>query len=102
MNAGHSNNYKVDYLPGVTQQIQDGATFAKKSGRLAEYIKILKEAVRRLQTEPLGWGEPQYQYKAAGGVVCHGILRPVVVHFVVFEEMKIVMIMRVHVFARFA
>jgi hypothetical protein len=45
-----------------------------------------------LENRPLEWGDPEYHTKQPGGLVCHGIIDPLFVRFVVYEAQKVVVI----------
>ncbi len=93
--------YRLDHVPAAKQQIRSIAASAKAAGKLSQFTEILKQAIHRLQVDPYGWGDPERRVDAGDGVVCHGILRPVVFHYVVYERVRGVVLLRVQLFAEF-
>ncbi len=59
------------------------------------YLDTMLEVLRRLTTEPLEWGDPEGRTRKKGGMYCHGVLPPLIVNFVVYEEEKVVLIWQV-------
>lgn len=101
MSHGQPGDYKVDHTVGAKEQIRSATALATQAGKLPEIIAILKKAVLLMQTDPIGWGEPEYRSKFVDDVFCHGILRPVVFHYVVFEQVQSVVLLGVQVYADF-
>ncbi len=101
MSEGQPGDYRVDHTVAAKEQIRASAAFADEAGKLPEFIAILKKALRLMQTDPIGWGEPEYRSKVADGVVCHGILRPVVFHYIVYEPIRSVVLLGVQIYAGF-
>jgi hypothetical protein len=84
------SSFQVDRLPHVNEQLR---TLAKRAARLdihELYVAALKKAVQQLKTTPLSWGNPAYRTRHQGGVVCHVIVSPLVLHYVVFELEQVV------------
>ncbi len=48
--------------------------------------------VLHLQTHPLHWGDPEFDTNLAGGIVCHAILDPIIIRYVIFETNQVVFI----------
>ena len=57
------------------------------------------EAVRRPKNDPHGWGDPLYHKVVGGGIVCHGILRPIAFYYVIYESLRAVVLLEVQKFA---
>ena len=93
MPSAHGRRFTVDRLPEVDQQIRELASEAKVRGFSREYIRALKSIVDELERDPLGWGDPQYHAKSQGSTVCHGVLGPLYVEYVVFEPDSVVVIL---------
>ena len=91
--------YEVRHLPIVGQQIKDLAE--KAADRRTEFLSAMKVVLAKLRTEPTAWGDPEYNLQKPGGCVYHGIVRPVVAKFAVFEREKIVLLMSVALMAAF-
>jgi hypothetical protein len=101
MSEGPSS-YHLDHLPAAKEHIRSIAASAKAAGKLPEFTEILKQAVQRLQTDPHGWGDPEHHLHVVDGVVCHGILRPMVFRYVIYEQVRGVVLLSVQCFADFA
>ena len=61
----------------------------------------MRQAVHRLQTDPHGWGDPEYGSKFVDGLYCHGILRPVVFRYAIYEQARGVVLLNVQLFTNF-
>jgi hypothetical protein len=55
--------YTVDRLPDVTVQIRRLVGRAKQLGIGQAVLDALEAIVGRLETTPLGWGDPEYATK---------------------------------------
>jgi hypothetical protein len=99
MNNGQ--HYRLDHTTATKEQIRFIAESVRKAGKLSQFIDILKKATHLLKNDPHGWGDPVRHTKGTDGVVCHGILRPVVFHFVIFEKVCSVLLYDVRLFAEF-
>ena len=102
MSEEQPSKFVVDRLPGVPAQIRSIGAIATKAGKLAQFIEIMKTALRQLETNSVGWGDPLYHTIVSSGVVCHRIARPVVFHFVVYESDRLVVLLEVRVIGEFA
>ncbi len=85
--------FRIERLAHVKDQIRALAQKATPLNMTAPLVSALKEIVGRLQTDPLGWGEPEYHTHHPGGVVCHGIRGHLLVRFVLFEPERIVLLL---------
>jgi hypothetical protein len=101
MSQDSGGGYRFDYTVIAGEEIQVAADFAALAGMLSEYQAILIEAVRLMKTDPHGWGDPEYRSQYVDGVYCHGILRPVVFRYVIYEEVRGVVLLSVQLFADF-
>ena len=93
--------YRLDHTQNVPEEIQSIQAAAREAGRLRQFVEIMKEAVHRLETDPLGWGDPEFRSKVVDAVVCHGLIRPVVVKYVVYEHLRAAVILSVRLYADF-
>ena len=82
--------YRISHKPGVPEQIHALHGYAKDAGIEVGYVDALKQIIRHLQMHPLEWGDPEYQLRHVGAVVCHGLLDPLMVRFAVFEAEEFV------------
>ena len=71
--------FKIAWLQAAEEQMQTLAAEAKRLGIKPAYLLAWGRMVARLQRDPLGWGNPAYHTHHKGGIVCHGIDRPVLV-----------------------
>ena len=84
--------YTIGRFAGIDARIQELADQAKKLGIGKPYKDAWRQILSNLQTRPMEWGDPEYNTKKPGGVVCHGIIEPVLVRFSVFESEQMVLI----------
>jgi hypothetical protein len=89
------SDYRVDRVRRVVDQIRELGDRAATLGISENYLSALRAILERLQTSPLDWGDPEWRTKRKGGYVCHGILPPLVVHYVVFEPERVVCILNI-------
>jgi hypothetical protein len=75
MSEGDANRYRLDQVSAAAGQIRAIADAAKRRGKLDQFINILKQAAHQLQTDPHGWGDPEYRSASADGIVCRFCLR---------------------------
>jgi len=101
MSDAHSKLYKLDHNPVVKDQIQAIRAAATQTGKLSEFIDILEHAVNLLQTDPHGWGDPQYRSKFVDGIYFQALRRPVVFRYVIYEEVRGVVLLSVQLYASF-
>jgi hypothetical protein len=94
--------YKLDHAHFVKENIQAIAAIAKQAGKLHEFASIMKKAVHLLQNDPHAWGDPEYHSKAVEGIVYHSILRPIAFRFVVYEQVRAVVLLSVKLYADFS
>jgi hypothetical protein len=95
MTQSSDNHFFVDRLSIVDEQIEQLFLQAKSRQTKRTLIETLRTIHHDLMERPLEVGDPAFRTKKEGGVVCHRIVRPLVVHFVVFENEKIVCILKV-------
>lgn len=101
MPSTNGNRYIVEPGPEIKNQIEAIKGIAKQSGKFKRFTAILEEAMRRLEFEPHAWGDPVYRSKTVDAVACRGIIRPIVFRFVIYEEIRKIILLSVEVFADF-
>jgi hypothetical protein len=87
--------FAVDRFPRVSVQIRDLAKKAKRLGFRDEYIDALRKMMDELENRPQEWGDPEYNTRKPGGVVCHGIAGPLFVRYVVYASHQVVTIINI-------
>ena len=97
----NSSHTSLDHGLGVKIQIQAISAIAKQTGELSQFIGILEKAVHLLQTDPHGWGDPQYRSKFVDGLFCQALVWPVVFRYVIYEQIRAVVLLNVEFFADF-
>lgn len=95
MATGGDQLYRLSHLPEALRQMQALADKAKKLGLAGIYADALENIVIKLQTDPTGWGDPEYHPKKKGSCVYHVLCDPMYVQYVVFEPERAVMVMNV-------
>jgi hypothetical protein len=93
--------YKLDHGLGVKEQIQAIKAASKQTGKFSQFIDIMEKAGHLLQTDPHGWGDPEYRSKFVDGLYCHALLRPVAFRYVIYEQVRGVVLLSVHLYAEF-
>jgi hypothetical protein len=102
MSEAQPNPYKLNHGPGVKDQIHAIKEISKQAGRFAQFVDIMEKAAHLLQTDPHGWGDPDYRSKFVDGLYCHALLRPVIFRYVIYEQVRGVVLLSVQLFADFA
>lgn len=87
--------YQVGKTARVSAQVRELSRRAADAGITAPFVAGLKRMTARLQSDPLGWGDPEFRTKHKGGVKCHAVCSPLVVFYVVFESERQVCILDV-------
>jgi hypothetical protein len=82
--------YKVCCSSKNLEQLKAWGQKAAGLGIHDQFLGALKAINHKLTTEPLNWGDPQFQARQMGLVVCHGIHSPLQVYFAVDESRRIV------------
>jgi hypothetical protein len=101
MPNANGDRYKVEPGPGINDQINAIKAISKQAGKFERFIAILEDAMRRLEFDPHAWGDPVYRSKTVDAVACRGILPPIVFHYVIYEQVRSVMLLRVELYADF-
>jgi hypothetical protein len=92
MSGNSTNQFTVSQWPKVKAQAKALTLRAIALGLTQEVESVFEEMYLNLQTRPLEWGKPLYHTKLPGGVVCMRIVRPLVVHYAVYPEERVVCI----------
>jgi len=87
--------FDIEETSLAKQQLRVLAKNALAGGKLQILASAFTHAVQQLRTRPLEWGDPEYRTRKQGGWVCHGISRPLVISYVVFEAERYVCILSV-------
>ncbi len=101
MSNGQPKSYKLDHAPGVPAQIDAIKKYSKQIGRFAKFIDIMEKAVDRLRNDPFAWGDPEYRSKHVEAIACHGINRPVVFRYVIYEQVRGVVLLSAKLYTDF-
>ena len=95
--AEKNPGYKVDFLPAVKEAMLDLAARAAATGIREDYVQAWRSIIDQLRTRPLEWGDPDWGTRKPGGIVYHGLLRPLLhVQYVVFEAERYVCILNIN------
>ncbi len=87
--------YFVDRTGPVDDEIRQLIQRATTSKLRRSFFRTMRKVVKNLMTRPLEWGDPEHRTRKEGGVVCHGIMPPLILRYVVFEPEKVVVILRI-------
>lgn len=85
--------YRVQQVPKVLKQVDALIEQAKQAGKYPGMIDLLARIGLTLQATPEAWGDPSYRTKRAGGIGYRGYDPPLVVHYAVFAEEKVVFVL---------
>lgn len=85
--------YRVDRVPPVDKELRELGKEAVRRGLRAEFLAALRHIHGKLQTDPTGWGEPEHHTTLPGGLVCHGVYRPLSVRYAVYSVERSVLIL---------
>jgi hypothetical protein len=101
MSEQQPGSYKLDHAQPAKDQVRTIATYAKTIRRSRVLGRLMRKAMHLLQTDPHGWGDPQYRAKTVDAVACRGILPPLVFHYVIYEQTRSVVLSSVKLYADF-
>lgn len=93
MAASPDPTYTVDYLSRALEQLRSCIDALPSKQDRKECFSVNHGAT--LRRDPLQWGDPEYGTKKEGGSVCHGVMHPFLVRYVVYELEKAVCILSV-------
>ena len=102
MSNAHPEPYKIEHGPDVPKQIQAIKLIAEQAGKYQQFVETMEESLRRLQADPHGWADPLYHSKHVDAIACRGLIRPLVFHYVIYEEAHGVVLLSVRLYATFA
>lgn len=77
--------YKVGNAAGVGARMHLLAQRASLAGIRQAYLDALTMMLQRLSSDPLVFGDPLYRMPHQGGIVCHAVVGPILVHYSVHE-----------------
>jgi hypothetical protein len=95
MTSNGPPRYRVEPVPVAERQIAKLLQRAAQLGTMAEVIGTLRGIIRKLESQPGTWGDPQYHTHLPGGVVLRGFLKPLVVKYALFEKDRAVLLLEV-------
>ncbi len=95
MASGEESRYRVEPTGPAKEQMRELIAKPPAGSELQQVVDALKAIVSQLETRPQDWGDPEYQTRKEGGMVCHGIQPPLFVRYVVFEAEKVVCLLQV-------
>jgi hypothetical protein len=101
MSDAPSGPYRIDHGANVPKQIRAIKATAKKKDRLGTFIDLMKEGLRRLETDPHGFGDPEFRSKQVDAVTCHALLRPLMLRYVIYEQEHGVVLLSIMLYADF-
>ena len=93
--------YKLDHAFEVEEKIQAIAAIARKGGQLKDFASLMKKALELLHNDPCGWGDPEFHSKSVEGTDYHSLLRPVSFRYVVYEQVRSVVLLNIRLYADF-
>jgi hypothetical protein len=82
--------FKISKFPRAEEKLRALAKQAMDQGDFQAFLGSLQRIYERLKANPHEWGDPEYNTKHPGGVVCHAIESPFLVHFAVYEAEQVV------------
>jgi hypothetical protein len=88
----NSHSYQVIRSENTRTQLKEWGEVARELGLLDQYVASLKAIERKMQTEPLSWGDPVYPLSSLKLIIYRGIYWPFVVHYGVNEGKRLVFV----------
>src|SRR5215216_5065429 len=85
--------FQITKFPNVDVQLRTLAKRAAEKGIYQAFSSAVARVNEHLKTRPLEWGDPSYNTKHPGGIVCHGMEMSLMVHFAVYEAEQVVCIL---------
>src|SRR5262249_48151802 len=98
MPAGIDPPYKVSSSKRVNDAFRALHRRAWELGLEAKFLSAAKTIVARLCSDPLDFGEPRYTYRRAKAQVRIGSVSPLIVHYAVHEQERVVFIKEIQAF----
>jgi hypothetical protein len=93
--ANGSARFSVVYSGKIRQRIEDLAAEAKSKGRSAAFAKALAQIIRKLESDPLDFGEPKNYLTNLKMTVHSAALGPLYVRFGVREDLGLVFLVKI-------
>jgi hypothetical protein len=84
--------YKIFCAQRDLERLRTLAARATALGMRDEFLAALKVINRKLTSEPLIWGDPQYRLSNLGLTICHGIHSLLHVYYAVSSERRMVFV----------
>ncbi|MCI0637756.1 MAG: hypothetical protein L0Y72_02290 [Gemmataceae bacterium] len=88
-----TKRFRTDQLARVSEQIRNLVERADKLGIKQQTLQSLTSIVDKLESNPLSFVDPTYRTRKQGGLTCYGIEGPLVVHCVVYQIEKVVLVL---------
>ena len=94
--ASHNGGpFAIGQLPIVLSQVRTLAQKAMATGALRELRTAVVAMIEELRTRPLQWDDPESHPRKQGSLVCHGIVSPLFVRYVVYEPERVVIVLEI-------
>jgi hypothetical protein len=87
--------YTISKTLRAADQIREMGKEAKQSGALTSFQAAWMVIISKLEKEPKSWGDPVRHAAHPDGIFFRGIQRPFVVHYVVYERNRKVVVYEV-------
>jgi hypothetical protein len=87
-----SPRYRVDCSLAVTRSLRDLRRKAFRAGLGEEFVRAFQRIIERLEMNPTELGEPLYQLPALRMQVYSAAIHPIVIHFAVRQDARLVII----------
>jgi hypothetical protein len=91
--------YRIGPVQNVKRQLEQLTARAESLGIKDELAGILTQVFHGLESCPLEFGEPERATKKPGGLVCHGLVRPISVQFAVYPEERVVLVLDIRAYS---
>jgi hypothetical protein len=92
--------FRVFFISQVKEQLQQLTEKARQLRMASVPTQALRQIVDNLHQQPLDWGEPEFATRHPPGIVCHAILDPLAVRYVVYPEDHLVCCLAVTALSR--
>ena len=92
---GRPLRFRVELLQQARQVVEALGRRAKEAGTFEKFAAAMEFIAWRLETNPLGFGEPTHHLWHLGMVVHVGASKPVIVHFGIHPEKRFVVVQSV-------
>lgn len=95
MMASDSNGqrlYQLEFSQAIIEDLRQRQRKASREGRGEQFLSAVREAIKRLQSDPRSFGEPLYRLPALRLQVRSAVIRTFGVHFAVSDDRPLVFI----------